>query len=226
LEQVLGEVRSRGEQIDLLVVTGDTANEDELATYVAFRDELAEWLPRLRIVPGNHDERELILRAFPGACEHTGDRVTFHVRRAGWQLIGLDSQRAGDAAGELGAEQLAWLQRLLEAEPDLDTLIFLHHPPIEVGSAWLDEIGLRDADALERLLESHRQVRLVVSGHVHQELEGTVAVARVHTTPAVGPQFRPGTTDFEMEPGPPGYRVIELYPDGRFATRVVRASDA
>jgi hypothetical protein len=57
------------------VHTGDTANEDELATYVAFRDELAEWLPRLRIVPGNHDERELILRAFPGACEHTGDRV-------------------------------------------------------------------------------------------------------------------------------------------------------
>ena len=113
-------------------------------------------------------------------------RVTFHVLRAGWQLIGLDSQRAGETAGELGAEQLAWLQRLLEAEPDLDTLIFLHHPPIEVGSAWLDEIGLRDADALERLLESHGQVRLVVSGHVHQELEGTIAGARVHTTPAVG----------------------------------------
>jgi Icc protein len=102
-------------------------------------------------------------------------------------------------------------------------LLFTHHPPIEVGSRWLDEIGLRDADALGQLLAAHGQVRLVVSGHIHQELAGSIAGACVQTTPAVAPQFRPRTAEFEIEPGPPAYRVIELHPGGRWSSGVIRA---
>ena len=119
-------------------------------------------------------------------------------------------------------QQLAWLRGLLEAETDIDTVLFLHHSPIEMGSPWLDEIGLTDSDSLARLLDEHPRVRLAFSGHVHQEASGSLGRAGAHTTPAVGPQFVPQTTVFEIEPGPPGYRIIELDTDGRWSTSVVR----
>jgi Icc protein len=224
LHAVLQDLRRRTPDFDLLVVTGDTAHDEALATYEAVREALGEWVPRLRIVPGNHDDRALLRRVFPESCGDAGERLTFHAGSAGWQLIGLDSQLTGETPGELGDEQLAWLRSRLEAVPDVSTLLFVHHPPIEVGSPWLDEIGLQDADALGRILHGFPQVRLVACGHVHQEGSGSLSGASVHTTPAVGPQFRPHTGVFEIEPGPPGYRVIELYPDGRWSTGVVRCA--
>lgn len=222
LDVALEDVRRRVPDFDLLVVTGDTASDESLAAYEAFRDALGDWAARLLIVPGNHDDRSLLLRLFPESCSDTGGRVTFRVTMSGWQVVGLDSQVSGEAAGELGGEQLAWFRGFLDAEPGLDAVLFLHHPPIEMGSPWLDEIGLRDADALATLLDEHPRVRLAVSGHVHQESSGTVGATTVHTTPAVGPQFAPRTTVFELEPGPPGYRIIELGSDRTWSTSVVR----
>ena len=224
LDTVLRELRRRTPGPDLLVITGDTAHDEALATYEAMHEALGDWVPRLRIVPGNHDDRRLLRRVFADSCGDARGRVTFHVDTAGWQLIGLDSQLTGETPGELGDEQLTWLRSRLEVAPGLNTLLFVHHPPIEVGSPWLDEIGLQDAEALRLLLHEHQQVRLVACGHVHQEITGSLAGASVHTTPAVGPQFRPHTAALEIDPGPPGYRVVELWPDGRWSTEVVRCA--
>ena len=65
------------------------------------------------------------------------------------------------------------------------------------------------------MLAQHPQVRAVITGHVHQEASGRCGGADVHTSPAVGPQFRPHTETLVIDPGPPAYRIIELHPDGR-----------
>jgi len=224
LRQVIADVRRRVPDFDVLVVTGDTANDEADATYEAFRMELGDWSERLRIVPGNHDDRSSLTRLFPDACERIGERVGFVTETPDWIVIGLDSQLSGQTAGELGGEQLAWLRARLGAAPELDALLFIHHPPIPVGSAWLDEIGLHDAAELGALIAAHPRVRAVISGHVHQEVSGSIGGAAVHTTPAVGPQFRPRTTSFEIDPGPPGYRIVELRPAGAWSTTVVRCN--
>ena len=139
-------------------------------------------------------------------------------------MVGLDTQRPGEVSGELGKAQLDWLEDLLAATPEQRTLLFMHHPPIEVGSRWLDEVGLKDSTALGQLLEAHPQVQAVFCGHVHHEVTGAVAGVAVHTTPAVGPQLRPLADELELSPGPPGYRLIDLYPDGRWTTEAVRCT--
>ncbi len=224
LHQVIEEIDRRSPHFDLLVVTGDTAHDESRETYDAFAAELGERVERLRILPGNHDHRGSLLEVFPNACAGVDGGVTFRAESAGWILIGLDSQRPGVPAGELGTTQLAWLQTMLEASPTTDTILFMHHPPIGVGSEWLDAIALQDAAALGSMLEGHPQVKIVLTGHVHQEASGLLGRVRVLTTPAVGPQFRPHTDGFEIEPGPPAYRVVELTPGGAWSTTVVRCS--
>ncbi len=226
LRRVMDEIEQRTPDFDLLVVTGDTAHDETASTYDVLAAELGHRVERLRIVPGNHDERTALTRRLPNACATIGDRVAFLTETRGWLLIGLDSQRPGESAGSLGLQQLEWLRAMLEAKRDTDTILFLHHPPIDVASPWLDAIALQDADALGSMLDGHPQVRLVLTGHVHQEASGSLGRARVLTTPAVGPQFRPHTETLEIEHGPPAYRVIELSPGGEWSTTVVRCSAA
>ena len=226
LVAVLENLRRQVFDVDLLVLTGDTAHDEERATYGSVRNELADWAGRVRIIPGNHDHRATLRDAFPEAFPEATDgpvgRVTFQEQWDDWQVIGLDSQQPGELAGSLGEAQLAWLRARLETTSPLFTLLFLHHPPIAVQSAWLDQIGLQDAPELERLLLDHPQVRLIGCGHVHQEVVGSLSVATVFTTPAVGPAFRPRTEQLEIDSAPPGYRVWELFPDGRWSTQVLR----
>jgi len=224
LRRALADIRSRVPDFDLLVVTGDTAHDEAQATYEEFRAELGDWVDRLRIVPGNHDDRASLTRVFPEVTEEIGGRVGFAVETDDWLVIGLDSHQPGENAGELGSEQLAWLKARLAADPTRSVILFLHHPPIAVGSPWVDKIGLLDAGALENVLAGHLRVRAVVTGHVHQEASGRVGDATVHTSPAVGPQFRPHTDTLVIDPSPPAYRVIELHPTGDWSTTVVRCA--
>lgn len=222
----LAVLKAIGHQVpdcDCLVVTGDTAHDEEAATYYAVRQALGDWAERVQIIPGNHDHRAALRSMFPQAGSQGGDRVTFQVRWADWQMIGLDSQLPGETPGRLGDAQLAWLRKQLATAPNINTLLFLHHPPISVNSPWLDAIGLQDAADFEQLLREHPQVRLICCGHVHQELAGSLAGATVLTTPAVGPQFRPRTEQLEIDPGPPCFRLLELHGDGRWSTQVLRA---
>jgi 3',5'-cyclic AMP phosphodiesterase CpdA len=97
-QAVLKDIRHQFAGADLLVLTGDTAHDELQATYEVVRGELGPWCDRLRIIPGNHDNRSAITRVFPEACSVSGDRVTFDMRWKNWQLIGLDSQLPGEVA--------------------------------------------------------------------------------------------------------------------------------
>lgn len=221
LAAVLEDVRRRVPDAELLVFTGDTAHDEARETYESVRLVLDEWAGRVRIIPGNHDDRTCLRDLFPQGSGGPPGRVTFQVVWDNWQVIGLDSQQPGELPGSLGAEQLDWLRTRLQ-ESLLPTLLLLHHPPIAVQSQWLDLIGLQDAPDFERLLQDHPHVRLVVCGHVHQSVAGTLGQATVFTTPAVGPQFRPRSEQLAIELAPPAYRVLELHGNGRWSTQILR----
>lgn len=220
LVSVLDDIRRRVPNVELLVFTGDTAHDEARETYESVRSILAEWAERVRIVPGNHDDRTFLRDLFPNGSNGPAGRITFHVPWNDWQVIGLDTQRPGELAGSLDGEQLDWLRTRLEAP--LPTLLTLHHPPIPVQSQWLDKIGLQNASEFERLLQDYPQVRMVVCGHVHQEVAGSLGHATVFTTPAVGPQFRARTEQLEIDLAPPAYRILELHSDGTWSTQVLR----
>jgi Icc protein len=214
-------VRQQVPQADLLVVTGDTAHDEIEPTYRAVRAELSDWCQHLRIIPGNHDQRTALHEVFPEACQFLDDRIVFEHRFEHWQLIGLDSQKPNSLPGLLGSAQLSWLADRLRAQPELPTVLFMHHPPVPIGSAWLDRIALEDAGQLRDVVRRHPQVQLLLTGHVHQQFSARFERALVMTTPAVGPHFRPRTKEIEILPHPPSFRVIELSAAREWSTQVV-----
>ena len=139
---VLDVLRRNFASAERLIVTGDLAHDELRETYEALRELLADWWPKLRLIPGNHDNRGFMRQVFGDRVTVVDDRNVFTDSIGGWRLIGLDSQLTGEVRGQLGPKQLEWLAHELAAEPRQSTAIFLHHPPLAVGTGWLDGIGI------------------------------------------------------------------------------------
>ena len=122
--------------------------------------------------------------------------------------------------GRVEPKELLRLESALQAFGDRPLLVCLHHPPLPVGSAWLDGVGLRNADELLAIIERYPTVRAVLGGHVHQAFERRHGHTLVLATPSTCAQFAPLTEHCVMDLKPPGYRWLELLPDGQVRTEV------
>jgi Icc protein len=100
-------------------------------------------------------------------------------------------------------------------------MVCLHHHPVPMSSRWLDNVGLANADEFLHTIEAHRNVRAVVWGHVHQSFDVLRKGVRLLATPSTCAQFVPHAPDFAVDRRPPGYRTLELRPDGTLLTEVV-----
>jgi Icc protein len=170
-------------------------------------------------LPGNHDDRHKMEAAL---VDHT--RLCREIRSERWTILLLDSQVAGEVGGTLGEEELQRLDTALKAaeEEGLYSLVCLHHQPVPVGCRWLDEQMVSDAEAFFEVLDRYSSVQAVLWGHVHQEIDRQRNGVRLLASPSTCVQFAAGSESFKADDQPPGYRWLELHPDGRLETGVSR----
>lgn len=213
-DAVLAAARRRFPRPDAILLSGDLVHDESAAGYRRLARKLRGWAPAIHAIPGNHDDPDTMARELRPV--QVGGIATL----GGWRLHFLDSRVPGRDGGRLGRRQLARLAAELTDDP---ALIVVHHPPVAVGTPWIDDLGLDDGDELCALLRTRPGVRGVVSGHVHQSVDRRVDGWRLLTTPATCRQFLPGSTDHaEDRRRPPGYRSLRLHPDGRLTSRVFR----
>jgi Icc protein len=226
-QRVIDDVRHRIDSghcdVDRIVITGDLAHDELRETYFVLRELLGDLFPRCLLLPGNHDSRPFMREVFPELFAPDDDFLTFSVAVGKWRLIGLDTHVPGEVPGELGGPQLDWLVRELSEHSEQPTVLFLHHPPFSVGSAWVDAIGLKDAEQLMQRVAAAPQVKSICAGHVHQGFESDAKGVWLLTTPSASLQFRPCADDFELDTNPPGFRILRL--DERFESEIVRLQD-
>jgi Icc protein len=220
LGHVLDLVRSAARKPDLLLATGDIANHASAEAYGRARDAFDTLGVPWAWLPGNHDEFDPMQRVLG-----RGEAMVRAVRTPHWQVLLLDSTVPGQVGGRLGAEELALLGQLLDEAPALHALVCLHHQPVPIGCAWLDEQMVADDEAFFAVLRRHPQVRLVLWGHVHQEFAGERDGIALRATPSSCIQFAPSSAGFRVDEQSPGLRWLELAPDGSFGTQVARVQD-
>ena len=222
LQAVIDLVKSERPAVDLLLATGDLSDQGAPDAYVRLQEYFDQLTPDHFWLPGNHDDRA----AMTDNAAHPL-RLVRELRVGRWQVVMLDSQVPGEVGGELGRDELRMLEQALKAaaEQQLFSLVCLHHQPVAIGCDWLDEQMVADADAFFALLERFPQVRGVLWGHVHQQVDRYRGGIRLLASPSTCVQFAPGSEDFKADASPPGYRWLELQPDGGLDTGVSRVRD-
>lgn len=216
LRLVVAAALAAGPRPDAVLATGDIGDDMSAAAYGHFRRALEPFGAPVFCLPGNHDDPALMGQLLNGRGFQYGGRA----RLGGWGLVMLDTHVPGQAHGLLCDEELERLDTDLHALRDMPVLVCLHHPPVPVGSAWLDGLGLRNGDAFLATIDRHAQVRCVLAGHVHQEFDAWHGAVRLLTTPSTCAQFTPRTERCVMDQRAPGYRWLSLHDDGSITTRV------
>lgn len=217
LARVLARARADARPAGAVLATGDLSQDETRGAYGHFRNLLAPLGIPVWCLPGNHDAPLLMGETLAATPFHVGGAMV----AANWCVLLLNSYIPGDHGGRLSPNQLAWLEAMLHEHRDHHVLVAVHHHVLEVKSRWLDELALYDAEDLLAVIDRSPQVRCVVAGHVHQASDTTRNGVRYLTSPSTCFQFLPAVDSFAVDVRPPGFRWIDLMPDGSIATEVV-----
>lgn len=205
---------------DLILATGDLAQDGSEEAYRVFADKLKLFDCPSVWVPGNHDHVPVLQQMIAGT-----DHGLHQVLAGGWQFIQLDTAVHGKVYGELSEEELEFLSASLSAYPELPALVNLHHHPVDIGCDWMADIGLRNREAFWQVIDRFSQVKIVLWGHIHQEFDTLRRNVRLLATPSTCIQFESESREFSVEEKAPGYRWFDLHRSGDFETGVCRAAD-
>lgn len=217
LECVLNSVKTENDDFHFFVVSGDLSQDGSIASYQRLHDSLQPFDAPSFWFAGNHDD----MPNMASVCEKT-EHLENIIRTPHWQLVLLNSQVEGAVFGNLADDQFELLEQALLERPDLHTLISLHHHPIPMESGWMDKIGVKNGEKLMEMARRHVNVKCILWGHVHQDSDRMVDGIRMLSTPSTCVQFTPKSKDFDIDMIAPGYRRLQLNPDGSIETEMSR----
>lgn len=158
---------------DRVVLMGDLVNSGRAEEYARIKPVLDSCPLPLTILPGNHDDRasmQAVLGTRPDANGflHSTFETPTH------RVVCLDTvfgtkYLSFASLGQMDAPRLDWLRAQLDT--DKPVLLIAHHPPMKVGFPGMDDIRMRDDDALAELIAGST-VQHILCGHVHRTISG------------------------------------------------------
>lgn len=214
LEAIVAEDR----YVDFVLVTGDISQDYSPESYQYFASRVACLHKKVFFLPGNHDDGPLMYRML----SPLGVNTERHIIAGRWHFVCLNSQVYGVPHGWIEHSQMDYLVKACSEESQLFTTVCVHHLPRLVGSTWLDTQTMHNQDDFNRLLHTLPNIRLVLSGHVHQNFDLTHAGLRYIATPSTSIQFLPQSTEFMLDTCSPGWRYLTFKTDGTVDTELHR----
>lgn len=219
LARVIDLIEAEQPALELILATGDLSQDGTGESYARFHQHMARFACPVYWLPGNHDLTDIM------SNHQVAERMSpCVIDRNGWHIIMLDSTIRGKVPGNFTDTELAFLDGALQSARDRHVMIALHHQPVPVGSAWLDQQIVGNAAAFFNVVDRHSHVKAIIWGHVHQIFETERKGVKLMSMPSTCVQFKPRSTDFAVDGESPGYRWFDLYPDGRIATGVSRVT--
>ncbi|MDP7403599.1 MAG: 3',5'-cyclic-AMP phosphodiesterase [Gammaproteobacteria bacterium] len=222
-QQVLELVRMHDSPPDLILGTGDIAQDASATAYEYFKSSIGALNAPFMWLPGNHDNALLMQSLAEGTSA-----AYKYMQLGNWLIVMLDTSVGGQVHGTLSAEELAFLSAQLDASELSDSvdhvLVSMHHNPIRGTAGWMKNIGLQNPQKFWETAKTSSKLRAIVYGHIHQELDFELEGIRCLCTPSTCIQFKPDVVNFALDKMNPGYRNLVLYSDGAIDTQVVRVA--
>ena len=170
---------------DVLIITGDLTEQGDEEEYQHFLELIEPLQMPVYVVPGNHDNPQIMAEVFTGTTcfPVTDDTYQYAIEDLPFRILGINSRCDGSELPEFGEKRLSWLKRQLD-KSDKPVLLAVHHPPMVTGIELIDMGGSEWFQRLKSLLAGYEQVKLVICGHCHTDLCGRIGNIPVYMAPA------------------------------------------
>lgn len=224
--ETIRQVNGLNPKPDLVLLSGDIADEGVPEEYENARRLLAGLEMPFLVIPGNHDDRENFRAAFQDHA-YLPRNGAFNYVIGGFdpvRIVALDVTLPGFDHGAVTAESAAWLNAVLAEEPDRPTMILMHQPPFSCGVPYLDEYRCEGGNLLAEVVARYPAIERVLCGHVHRLMQvrfgGTLLCTAPSTSTTIALQLRPdaiGASFLE----PPAFLLHHWKPDTGIVTHLI-----
>jgi len=164
---------------DVVIHTGDlvhNGSDEEYRLTKSIMDELR--VPYL-ITPGNRDTVTALIKNFSLHSYQNAETafLQYATNVSGYRLIASDTSTENNNLGFLDFQRLAHLDNLLNEQPERSTVIFMHHPPINLSNPETlkhEYENYRMVKNFSEIIDRHPQVVGILCGHIHRSLTGWI----------------------------------------------------
>ena len=180
LQQAIAEILAMPNRPAAVLVNGDLAchggTREDYATLIQGVEPIRKAGLPLHLSMGNHDTRRNFFNVLPPDAarqKNLPDRQVCVIDSPRANFFMLDSlEVTTKSPGSLGAGQLAWLSKSLDARKDKPAIVMVHHDPLPDEKAQKPEkpaapSGLLDTRAFFDVIIPRKQVKAYVFGHTH-----------------------------------------------------------
>jgi len=168
-------------QPDLIVHTGDVANDPDPNAYTLAQEVLSGLKAPIYYSTGNHDDVPMMRNALtlpehrsllPESSDQLCYQIT-HPAAEGYELFVLDGKVPPEDGphGVISKEQIEALAKLISGEKPV--AVFCHYPFSEIGSKWIDDyLLITNRDEVIAMLKDKAgdYLKGIFSGHLHRGL--------------------------------------------------------
>ena len=215
LDACLADILAHHGDAAFCAISGDLTERGEVAAYEALKDRLSRFPLTTYLALGNHDDRENFFGVFGESPRDESGYVQCAAEHEGVAILTLDTLKGPpSSAGLYGEDRRSWLEAELARIGDKPVVIFMHHPPFDIGHDLMDLIKLEDGDGFHKVL-SRRNIKHIFFGHAHRPVSGqwrgipfSAVPSLVHQLPLVG-----GSVPTAYSDEPPMYAVALIKPD-------------
>ena len=102
--------------------------------------------------------------------------------------------------GEITIETMKWLKDELSMDLNKPTIIFMHHPPINIGSKIFDNIKCKNGNEFLQLTKEYQNISKIVFGHVHCKFNKNLENQELLSCPSSSFQIPIETKSIENPP--------------------------
>jgi 3',5'-cyclic AMP phosphodiesterase CpdA len=201
LEAAVNKIKALPAKPAFMIHTGDITHLSKVSEFDDAQRIISQTGLDVHYVPGEHDVLDEGVKLY-------GERYGKGAKGAGWYsydaggvhfigLVNVVNLKAG-GMGNLGADQLAWLQDDLKGRTaSTPIVVFAHIPLWSVYPQW--GWGTEDSEQVLALLKPFGSVT-VLNGHIHQIIQKVEGNVTFHTARSTAfPQPAPGSAP---SPGP------------------------
>jgi len=207
---------------DLYVISGDLIHDNEIFYKDFF--ELCNKLKRpIYPMMGNHDKRKALRSFVKSDLIDENGYLNYTINSYPLEIICLDTVIEDAIEGTLSESTLEWLEKKLLNNINKPTIIFMHHPPIEIGSLLFDPIKCNNGKELINLISKYKNVKEVIFGHVHCSFSEIINGVEFSSCPSASIQYPIGAkSDKNLELDTAGFIKLINYNDGAISKENIK----
>jgi len=219
VQRVINDINTLPKLPDAVIHTGDLAQNQTRAEYRYLLSLLSDLKMPFYVIPGNRDNRDLLVEIFPNVKKIDIDDPFIHycVEDHDLRLIALDSLGFNSFKGNYSKARLNALRETLDQNTTQPTVLFMHHPPFDVADAPDPfQYETRDAVyALSNVLSNYPNIVRIFCGHAHRAWLTKLADIPASTMPSTAPDLRKGCYPLRLQ-NTPVYQVHHWNGHGDF----------